>query len=569
MNKYNFLALSAIICLCLNFSTAIAAEPTRYDRRWVYLAQNLQVDENVEKVLALVDRAAKAGYNGIVLADYKFNVLDRVTDRYPGNVKRVADLARRRGIEIIPTVFPIGYSAGLLAHDPNLAEGVPVVAAPFRIERGRAILVPDPAATIPNGDLEKTRGDRFDEFSYQDKPGVLTFADRRIFARGSVSCRMEGFAPGGENGRLVRNVSVRPYACYRLSCRVKTDRLETNDGFRLLALGRGEGSPSLTFTDKLVEPTQDWKRVSVVFNSLDQKEIAIYAGVWGGRSGKIWIDDIELKELSLVNVLRRAGCPLVVAAAGGGVKYQEGRDYKPVVDPRLGVVPYAGEYDFDHDGAPIELTPNSRIKTGERLLVSWYHPILIHGNQVACCLSEPKVYDLLKDQAIRIHKLLDPKTYFMSHDELRTANRCRACVDRRLTAGELLADNVKRCVAILKEIDRDAKIVVWSDMFDPHHNAVDHYYLVNGSLKGSWEGLPAEVIIADWNSGKAAESLKFFAARGHKPILAGYYDGDMTSFQTWDAAARNVSKVYGFMYTTWENKYDRLEEYGKALSGAR
>ena len=53
-------------------------------------------------------------------------------------------------------------------------------------------------------------------------------------------------------------------------------------------------------------------------------------------------------------------------------------------------------------------------------------------------------------------------------------------------------------------------------MFDPHHNAVDKYYLVNGSLKGSWEGLARDVIIANWNGDKAAESLKFFADRGHR-----------------------------------------------------
>jgi len=29
---------------------------------------------------------------------------------------------------------------------------------------------------------------------------------------------------------------------------------------------------------------------------------------------------------------------------------------------------------------------------------------------------------------------------------------------------------------------------VWSDMFDPLHNAVDHYYAVKGSLKDSWKG---------------------------------------------------------------------------------
>jgi hypothetical protein len=98
---------------------------------------------------------------------------------------------------------------------------------------------------------------------------------------------------------------------------------------------------------------------------------------------------------------------------------------------------------------------------------------------------------------------------------------------------------------------------------------VEQYYLVNGSLKGSWEGLPREAIIANWNSGKAKESLQFFADRGHKQIIAGYYDGnDLLNFQQWDQAAKNVPGVIGFMYTTWSSKYNLLEPYGQAMRGA-
>jgi hypothetical protein len=109
-------------------------------------------------------------------------------------------------------------------------------------------------------------------------------------------------------------------------------------------------------------------------------------------------------------------------------------------------------------------------------------------------------------------------------------------------------------------------VVVWSDMFDPNHNAVKDYYLVNGTLAGSWEGLDRSVWIANWNGGKAKASLEFFARRGHPQVLAGYYDSD-NNFATWDAAARGVTGVTGFMYTTWQNRYDDLEKYGKLLIG--
>ena len=148
----------------------------------------------------------------------------------------------------------------------------------------------------------------------------------------------------------------------------------------------------------------------------------------------------------------------------------------------------AGEFEFDHPGAVIRITPRSRIRGGDRLRVSWYHPIITHGSQVMCCLSEPKLYEILRAQARRVNELFQPKTFFMSHDEIRVANWCRACQDRKLTPGQLLADNVRRCTEILKSVNPRARVVVWSDMFDPHHNAVDKYYLVNGSLEGLMGG---------------------------------------------------------------------------------
>ena len=51
-----FLAIVAASLVC----------PPALTKKWVYLATNLLVDANVEGDLALVSRAKKAGYNGIV-----------------------------------------------------------------------------------------------------------------------------------------------------------------------------------------------------------------------------------------------------------------------------------------------------------------------------------------------------------------------------------------------------------------------------------------------------------------------------------------------------------------------
>jgi hypothetical protein len=540
--------------------------PPRYAQRWVWAMYNLQVDKNADQVIALIDRAAKSGYNGLVLADYKLNILDRVPANYFSNVKRVQEAAAKANIEIIPTVFPIGYSAGLLAHDPNLAEGLPVKEAPYVVKGRDAVLASEPVVKLTNGDLEEVKGDRFPGFSFQDDPGTTSFADRDTVHHGKVACRMQDFAKGSANGncRLIQRVKVRPYACYRFSAWVKTKDLKPRD-FHLLASGTRDTRP-LTFHEAGLKPTQDWTQVDVVFNSRGESEVNLYAGIWGGRDGTLWIDELALEEMSLVNVLRRPGCPFAVTSADGATVYEEGKDFAPVRDEKLGRDPYAGEYSFKPRSVSLRLTENSRIKDGDKLLVSWYHPVATHGNQVMCCLSEPKLYELLRDQAKRVNELLQPKTFFMSHDEIRVAGWCRACEQSKKTPGELLADNVRRCTEIIKEVNPKARVVVWSDMFDPKHNAVEKYYLVNGPLTGSWNGLSKDVVIANWNGGKAAASLPWFAEQGHEQIIAGYYDGDnLDNLKKWEAAAKNVKGVTGFMYTTWQHKYDLLEAYGKSL----
>jgi hypothetical protein len=589
--------LSALAVTHLHDGSGIAAEPKAapppYADRWLNCSFNLQVDRSADDLIALFDRAKRSGYTGILLSDYKFQVLYRVTDGYFRNVEKVKTAAARVGLELVPAVFSIGYSNGLLAPDPNLAEGLPVVDQPYVVKRridtearkdkavptrgGRleAVIDSRPVARLRNGGLEEIKaGDQFAGFGFQDDPGAGTFADRSVFHSGRVSCRFEPGSSAKEhtaaNLRLIQSVAVRPQTAYRFSCWVKTRDLAVTGSVHLLTLGTSRGSRPLTFHEAGLEPTQDWKRIEVVFNSLDEREVNLYAGIWGPGKGTFWIDDLALEELALVNVLRRAGCPFSIKSADGNITYDEGRDYDTVVDRKLGQVPWEGEFEFDHPGPTIQIGPRSRIKSGDRLRVSWYHPVITHGSQVMCCLSEPKLQQILRDQAKRINDLFHPKTFFMSHDEIRVANWCRACQDRKLTPGQLLAENARQCTAILKSLSPRARVVVWSDMFDPEHNAVDSYYLVNGTLKGSWEGLSKNVIVANWNGGKARKSLSFFAGRGHEQIIAGYYDGDdLTSFQEWNAAARDVPGIIGFMYTTWQAEYNLLERYGAAMEGRR
>ncbi len=347
-----------------------------------------------------------------------------------------------------------------------------------------------------------------------------------------------------------------PFRQYHISVWVKTEGFETPDKARIAVLAPTERERSVSFAEFGIERTQDWKQYHLVFNSLNWEQVRAYFGVWGGKGGRIWWDDLVLEEVGLVNVLQREGCPVDVRGERGA-GYEEGADYEPIRDPRL------SPWEAYHGPPTIRLTAGSRIGEGERLRVSYYHPIVIGRWQVMCCLSEPKLYDVLREQVERVEELLHPSAFFMQHDEIRVGNWDDACQKRGLTPGQILADSVRQCVEIIREVGPEAKIWVWSDMFDPMHNAVEEYYLVNGTWAGSWEGLPAEVGIVNWAGHLEGKNLKWFADRGHEQVLAGYYDGDRdgAGIRAWLKAGEGLPSIVGAMYTTWQDDYDCMEAW--------
>jgi hypothetical protein len=102
-------------------------------------------------------------------------------------------------------------------------------------------------------------------------------------------------------------------------------------------------------------------------------------------------------------------------------------------------------------------------------------------------------------------------------------------------------------------------------MFDPHHNAVDNYYLVRGSLEGA--SAPEDVTIVNWNFGKRVDSLQHFAKRGHLQIIAGYYDANPNQITQWldTITEQKLNTVDGIMYTTWNRNFSDLEEFAQLV----
>lgn len=507
-------------------------------QRWLYCSQNLWVDKNVDELESLFARAAKAGYTHVLITDSKFSKLGDMDEHYFRNIDRVKRSAATNHLELVPALFSIGYSNDLLWHNPNLAEALPVENALFVVQNGVARLRPDGAPALKGGD--------FTDLSQWDwKDEAVSNDEGTAYVRN----------PDGRNARIEQKLKLTPFRQYHLSVRVKTQDFKGTPEVKVLA-----GNRALNYNYLGVKTTQDWTTHHVVFNSLDHTEANLYLGCWDGSTGELWWDDAKLEEVGLLNVVRRPGAPLIVKHEDGEA-FKEGEDFERVVDPQMGNHPWNGEYDVYHEPPVIK----TRLPEGTRLRVSYYHVATVYDDQAMICPSEPETVELLRDQARRMHAAWGAKGYMMSHDEIRVFNWCEACRRRHLDAGELLADDVRTCIQILRDVNPGGRIYVWSDMFDPNHNAHGDYYLVRGNLAGSWAGLDRDVIIMNWNFGKRDASLKFFADRGNRQVIAGYYDDNPKQLLDWLKSAHDVQGLEGVMYTTWRHDFSKMEEFAGLL----
>ncbi len=541
------LAPGLLLALACGLNMAVGSttgEQNRMQKRWLFVWRDMSDPREVDRVIARMPRAKAAGYNGLMIP---YNVPE-------GKAAAVRDAARANGLDLIAIVM--GNSS-----DRNYMEGVPVNDALFVVRDGVARHQPDNPTRVLNGGFEEASGNKMLGWAWQDDEGVTTFADREVFRSGGCSLRMESIGKNQHRHcRIMQPILLQPFRQYRVSVWVKTEDLApANPEIKVLTK---DASRSISFQTFRVAGTQDWKQYDIVFNSLDNREANLYLGSWGGKEGKLWWDDLMIEEIGLVNVLRRPGCPVQVKGENGAL-YVEGEDYQRIVDPLLH--PWIAY----HEAPPIRLTQNTRIKEGERLRVSYYHPLIVYEDRLTSCVSEPKIFEEWREEVKRADALLRPAAFMMSHDEMRVMNWCALCRSKGLTPGELLAENVRKAAQIIREIRPDAEIWVWNDMFDPMHNAVDSYYAVNGTLRGSWKGLDKDVGIVNWHGGLKGKNCPFFAELGLRQILSGYYDSDEdgAAIAEWLAATKDVKGIVGAMYTTWEDRYDAMEAWARKAWG--
>jgi hypothetical protein len=193
------------------------------------------------------------------------------------------------------------------------------------------------------------------------------------------------------------------------------------------------------------------------------------------------------------------------------------------------------------------------------------------------CLTEPGVYHWIGKNAKAVKKVLPQDSdVLLGYDEVRQENSCLRCREKNMTAGELLAWSVGQTLDIYRPILPSARYWVWNDMFDPYHNAHDNFYYVEGTLAGSWKGLPTEVSVLNWNLDNLRKSLTFFSGIDpdqpvpHHQMIAGFYDhgGGAEAAKKELHEAEGVPGVVGMMYTTYSDNYSELKTFADGARAA-
>jgi len=550
--------LCAVLLLAASASTVVAqAQP--YPDRWVFVSRSLNKDQDVDDIRQIVRTASEHGLNGMLFSS-GLDSLDLQSPDYFRRLSEVKGFCTQYNVEIIPCIFSVGYGGGALAHDRNLAAGLLVNDALFVVKGQEANLVPDPPVQVVNGGFEQHQNDRFPGYTFIDGPGQISFADTQVFKEGACSLRFSNPAAAGQWGhaRVMQEVTVKPQRHYRISAWVKTQDLDPPRAFAIQVLTE---KGTLAPRELSIPATTDWRQVAADFNSKDYDKVRVYIGMWGWKGGMLWIDDIRVEEVGFLNVIRRPGTPVSVKSEDGKTLYEEGRDFARIEDPGL------RPWDVWHQVPPLKLLPNSRITDGQRLRVSFYHAMAVGDSQVSLCMSEPKLYELWAQQARLLKQYLAPQKWLLSMDEIREGGSCAACQARNMTMAQILGDCISKQVRLIREVEPQAEVYIWSDMLDPNHNAHDNYYLVEGDFSGSWAHVPRDLIITCWYYEKRNDSLPFFANLGFRTLAGAYYDGDtLDNPRGWLESMKSIQGCRGIMYTTWQDKYQLLPAFGDLVT---
>ena len=545
----------------------------RKPEKWVFWNRHLDTPELSAAFSNVVSRAAALGFGKVCVSaglDYYSCMPDRAKASVLASLKHVRDC----GMGITVDVWSLGYGA-MLNYGLEFIEGAPVRDVTYVVDKSgeKATFVPAPTDRphVPNGGFErysKKRG--FADFTFID-------GDRgdNAWIRQDTSVKRSGDASlvcemGKGMTRISQRISPMPNRHYRLTAHVRWEGFDPKRApIRLFVQReRGNGKTTLVAKSAQAAASSDWVKLETEFNSVEFGDLRAWLGVWdSGQTGRFWVDDMSVEEVAPRCVLHAYGSPRSVQRRSDGRLFVEGRDYS---------LPSLSWPIFKDGDGPVEIAVLNRrqIRPGDELAVTYYTPSTSgDGNdrQVSICPSDPALYKVLAASAKTIDDLIRPEEWLLSFDEWRNGNVCAACQARGTTLPAMIADCAARCSGIIRGLNPNAKVWIWSDMFCPYENALQDYYSVRGRCDGGLKHLPVSIGAGCWgNAKKAKESMSLFERAGHRTFAAAYYDEDDSFAGTglWIEALKSCHNDSALCYTTWQFDYRNLEKWSRFVDEA-
>lgn len=206
---------------------------------------------------------------------------------------------------------------------------------------------------------------------------------------------------------------------------------------------------------------------------------------------------------------------------------------------------------------------------GDCLSVDCYSPSPVWGKWQGACMGAVEMDDILDLSAAAVAKTVNPSVWLLSLDEVRTGGGCEDC--RAIgDCAHIYAAFAKKCMAAVRRHSPGAEMYVWNDMVDPWCLSATSrkgaYAGLYSGMRGVWDLLPRDLGIAYWREDSRGQGLPFFSKRGHRILVACYYDAaTLDGSLVWARMALDTPGADGIMYCTWMDRWMLLGDWGEAM----